>query len=103
MVAPAGHVATTVPPVGEDTHTVEYIDGELATERDTDELATERDTDVELLGERVDDCAATPRRNTNNATASISEEQVGSTLTRPPPRMKLRNKGKWTCVRKVQV
>ena len=94
MEAPAGHVATTVPPVGDDTHTVEYSDGELA---------TERDTDVELLGERVDDCAATPRRNTNNATASISEEQVGSTLTRPPPRMKLRNKGKWTCVRKVQV
>ena len=32
MTAPAGHVATTVPPVGDDTHTVEYSDGELATD-----------------------------------------------------------------------
>ena len=32
MTAPAGHVATTVLPVGDDTHTVEYSDGELATD-----------------------------------------------------------------------
>jgi hypothetical protein len=30
MTAPAGHVATTVLPVGADTHTVENSDGELA-------------------------------------------------------------------------
>ena len=30
MTAPAGHVATTVLPVGADTHTVEISDGELA-------------------------------------------------------------------------
>ena len=32
MTAPAGHVATTVLPVGDDTHTVENSDGELATD-----------------------------------------------------------------------
>ena len=36
MTAPAGHVATTVPPVGDDTHTVEYSDGELARDALTD-------------------------------------------------------------------
>ena len=36
MTAPAGHVATTVPPVGDDTHTVENSDGELATDALTD-------------------------------------------------------------------
>ena len=36
MTAPAGHVATTVPPVGDDTHTVEYRPGELATDALTD-------------------------------------------------------------------
>ena len=36
MTAPAGHVATTVLPVGDDTHTVEYKPGELATDALTD-------------------------------------------------------------------
>ena len=36
MTAPAGHVATTVLPVGDDTHTVENSDGELATDALTD-------------------------------------------------------------------
>ena len=36
MMALTGHVATTVPPVGDDTHTVEYSDGELATDALTD-------------------------------------------------------------------
>ena len=36
MMALTGHVATTVPPVGDDTHTVEYNDGELATDALTD-------------------------------------------------------------------
>ena len=36
MMALTGHVATTVPPVGDDTHTVEYSDGELAREARTD-------------------------------------------------------------------
>ena len=36
MMALTGHVATTVPPVGEDTHTVEYTDGELAADALTD-------------------------------------------------------------------
>ena len=36
MTAPAGHVATTVPPVGDDTHTVENKPGELATDALTD-------------------------------------------------------------------
>ena len=46
MMPLTGHVATTVPPVGVDTHTVEYSDGELATERDAD-------TEDDLLGVEV--------------------------------------------------
>ena len=46
MMPLTGHVATTVLPNGEDTHTVEYSDGELATERDAD-------TEDDLLGVAV--------------------------------------------------
>ena len=49
MMALTGHVATTVPPVGDDTHTVEYSDGELATDRD-----------AERVGERLATGDATP-------------------------------------------
>ena len=62
MMAPAGHVATTVLPVGADTHTVENSDGELARDalidgddtkplRERDAL-TDRDATPPRLGER---------------------------------------------------
>ena len=94
ITAPAGHVATTVLPVGADTHTVENSYGELATDalldaervalpvrdgmkpvdRDADaDRDTERDTEGDLEGERVDDCATMPGKHSssvsNNATS----------------------------------
>ena len=68
MMALTGHVATTVPPVGDDTHTVEYSDGELATDAltDADRVAlpvrdatkppeTDADADAERDAEPVPD------------------------------------------------
>ena len=78
MMALTGHVATTVPPVGEDTHTVEYrdaardalTDGDAAPPRDalTDgdaaaprdaltDLDASRDTDGDTDGVTTLHCA----------------------------------------------
>ena len=62
MMALTGHVATTVPPVGDDTHTVEYSDAMKPPETDADADA-ERDADpvpdtMDLLAERDADVDA---------------------------------------------
>ena len=56
MTAPTGHVATTVLPVADDTHTVENSDGELATDalRDGEaglDALTDGDLALDTLGD----------------------------------------------------